>query len=111
MALSITDLSARQRLSTSSSVKESKTDLTLRSAQTVRQLWLAHLLTGGSKSDMISPKKSDDLLSKTSANCIQTRKNYEGTSPVTEIGFFLLLFLIIKTSRVSITSGPIGFVL
>lgn len=94
MALFITDLCAHQCLSTSSSVKENKTDLTLRSTQilAVRQLWLTHLLTGGSKSDMISPKRSDDLLSKTSANSSkQTRKNQRGASVVIETGFFSVL--------------------
>lgn len=68
----------------SSSVKENKTHLTLKSTQTstLRQLWLTHL-TGGSKSDMIVPKRSEDLFSTSSANCIQTdqEKNQRGNQP------------------------------
>lgn len=109
----ITDLCAHQCLSTSSSVKESKTDLTLRSTQTssVRQLWLTHLLTGGSRRDMISAKEVMTYYSRPVQIAFeQMWKNQRGTSLVIETGFFLFLLFNTKTSRVPITSGPIGFV-
>lgn len=81
MSVSLMILIAIKAWAKSSSDKESKTGRQKYLKSTDRELWLILLHFGGSKSHMIPLKTRDDLLSKTSANCIQTDQEESDRKP------------------------------
>lgn len=80
MSVSLMILIAIKAWAKSSSDKESKTGQQKYLKSTDRELWLI-LHFGRSKSHMIPLKTSDDLLSKTSANFIQTDQDESDRKP------------------------------